>query len=221
MTLGAAEQWYDVYKAADKHNVVVVGGAARSVGAAGGWVQGGGHSPLGGMYGMGVDNVFQFQVVKANGKVVIANKCKNNDLFWALRGGGGGTWGIALKITYKTHPPLKNISVLGVTLNTTDLTAMENLSKVFIDSIPAISDAGARGYATWIPPNSFYAILAHPGSSKIQTINDTFARVWDWVDSHPGTKADSVETVHPLSLVVLNDTSITFLLAYPFGWDPA
>lgn len=76
MTLGAAEQWYgtyflcdwlyiilivmlslsDVYKAADKHNVVVVGGAARSVGAAGGWVQGGGHSPLGGMYGMGVDS---------------------------------------------------------------------------------------------------------------------------------------------------------------------
>lgn len=46
----------DVYKEADKRNVVVVGGAARSVGAAGGWVQGGGHSPLGGKYGMGVDS---------------------------------------------------------------------------------------------------------------------------------------------------------------------
>lgn len=46
----------DVYKVADDHNVIVVGGAANSVGAAGGWVQGGGHSLLGGLYGVGVDS---------------------------------------------------------------------------------------------------------------------------------------------------------------------
>ncbi|CUA72658.1 hypothetical protein RSOLAG22IIIB_04978 [Rhizoctonia solani] len=46
-----------VYKVADAHNVSVVGGGARSVGAAGGWIQGGGHSPLGGLFGMGVDMV--------------------------------------------------------------------------------------------------------------------------------------------------------------------
>ncbi|CAE6505741.1 unnamed protein product [Rhizoctonia solani] len=44
-----------VYKVADAHNVSVVGGGAPSVGAAGGWIQGGGHSPLGGLFGMGVD----------------------------------------------------------------------------------------------------------------------------------------------------------------------
>lgn len=42
-------------------------------------------------------DVLQFQVVKANGKVVTANKCKNRDLFWALRGGGGGTWGVRMQ----------------------------------------------------------------------------------------------------------------------------
>ena len=46
----------DVYQAANEHNVTIVGGGARSVGAAGGWVQGGGHSPLGGLYGMGADS---------------------------------------------------------------------------------------------------------------------------------------------------------------------
>lgn len=51
-----AKRSLDVYKAADAQNVSVVGGAARSVGAAGGWVQGGGHSPLGGLFGMGVDS---------------------------------------------------------------------------------------------------------------------------------------------------------------------
>ncbi|KDN50609.1 hypothetical protein RSAG8_01107, partial [Rhizoctonia solani AG-8 WAC10335] len=96
VTVGAANQWYDVYKAADEHNVTVVGGAARSVGAAGGWLQGGGHSPLGVKYGMGVDNVLQFQVVTADGKIVVANKCQNKDLFWAMRGGGGSTWGVSI-----------------------------------------------------------------------------------------------------------------------------
>jgi hypothetical protein len=48
----------DVYKAADENNVTIVGGAARSVGAAGGWVQGGGHSPLSGLHGLGVDSTF-------------------------------------------------------------------------------------------------------------------------------------------------------------------
>jgi hypothetical protein len=46
----------DVYKAANDLNVTVVGGGSRSVGAAGGWVQGGGHSPLSGLYGLGVDS---------------------------------------------------------------------------------------------------------------------------------------------------------------------
>ena len=46
----------DVYRAAHLRGVTVVGGAARTVGAAGGWALGGGHSPLGYLYGMGVDS---------------------------------------------------------------------------------------------------------------------------------------------------------------------
>jgi hypothetical protein len=41
-------------------------------------------------------DVLQFQIVNADGEVVIANKCKNEDLFWALRGGGGSTWGVSI-----------------------------------------------------------------------------------------------------------------------------
>lgn len=49
----------DVYKPANDHNVTAVGGAPNSVGAAGGWIQGGGHSPLGGLYGMDVDSDYR------------------------------------------------------------------------------------------------------------------------------------------------------------------
>ncbi|KAG9113669.1 hypothetical protein FRC07_007765 [Ceratobasidium sp. 392] len=65
VTLGAGEQWRGesyVYEAVDKRNMTIVGGAANSVGASGGWVQGGGHSPLGFLYGMGVDNIRGYAV---------------------------------------------------------------------------------------------------------------------------------------------------------------
>lgn len=106
-------------------------------------------------------DVLQFRLVKADGSIAVANKCKNKDLFWALRGGGGSTWGVSicpspashrfliighsqvvLKVTYKTHPPLKSISAIGFTINTTDSKSMTELSEVFISSIPNISDLG-------------------------------------------------------------------------------
>jgi len=54
-TLGAGVQWYEAYEAAKQRNRVIVGGisARGSVGAAGGWLSGGGHSALAPNYGLG------------------------------------------------------------------------------------------------------------------------------------------------------------------------
>jgi len=51
---------------------------------------------------MGVDNVVSFHVVLANGTVVNVDACTNTDL-WALRGGGGGTFGVVTHVNYKVH----------------------------------------------------------------------------------------------------------------------
>jgi hypothetical protein len=97
----------DVYQAANATGVVVVGGSCPSVGAAGGWVLGGGHSSLSPQYGLGVDSkhipnftisswshmvsdVLEFEIVTPDGNVRTANKYQEEDLFWALRGGGPG-----------------------------------------------------------------------------------------------------------------------------------
>jgi hypothetical protein len=53
-----SERTVDVNKAADEHGVIVVGGSSYSVGAAGGWILGGGHSSLSPQYGLGVDSEF-------------------------------------------------------------------------------------------------------------------------------------------------------------------
>lgn len=50
--------------------------------------------PLGPKYGLAVDNILQFRLVTANGTNLVANSNQNTDLFYALRGGGGGVWGV-------------------------------------------------------------------------------------------------------------------------------
>ena len=54
-TFDAGVQWFEAYQAAQQHNRVIVGGISQrgSVGAAGGWLQGGGHSLLAPNYGLG------------------------------------------------------------------------------------------------------------------------------------------------------------------------
>lgn len=55
-------------------------------------------------YGLAVDNVLQLTAVLANGSEVVASPCSHPDLFWALRGGGGGTFGVLTSVTYRLHP---------------------------------------------------------------------------------------------------------------------
>lgn len=79
----------ELYQFAGDNGVVTVGGFDESVGATGGYLLGGGLGPLGPLFGMGVDNVLQFEVVTTTGDTAIVNECTNPGLFWALRGGGG------------------------------------------------------------------------------------------------------------------------------------
>ena len=67
---------------------IAVGGADLSVGV-GGWVLGGGHSPFSSMAGLGVDSVVSFDVALANGTIITASNCENQEIFWALRGASG------------------------------------------------------------------------------------------------------------------------------------
>ena len=96
--------WGEAYAAADAARVTVVGGSEISVSSCGGYTMGGGHSWQGPAFGMAVDNLLSAEVVLANGSTVTASQCSNPDLFWALRGGGGGTFGVVLSCTYATHP---------------------------------------------------------------------------------------------------------------------
>jgi hypothetical protein len=49
----------------------------------------------------------EFKIVTPDGEYRVANECQNEDLFWALRGGGGSTWGAVLETSHRVEPRLE------------------------------------------------------------------------------------------------------------------
>lgn len=73
------------------------------MGFAGGYIQGGGHGPLTTILGMGTDSVLQYTLVTADGSYIMADAKNNSDIFWALRGGGGASWGVVISVSVTFH----------------------------------------------------------------------------------------------------------------------
>ena len=72
-----------------------------TVGVAG-LVLGGGFGSFSKAYGTGGSHLIEAEIVTADGEVKIANACSNPDLYWALKGGGGG-FGVVTRVTLRTH----------------------------------------------------------------------------------------------------------------------
>ncbi|KAG8872832.1 hypothetical protein FRC20_008979 [Serendipita sp. 405] len=178
--IGAGEHWYYVYKAADARGVSVVGGASYSVGAAGGWVLGGGHSALSPQYGLGVDNVIQFEIVTPDGKLRTANQYENKDLFWALRGGGPG-FGVVTKVTYKTHPAIPAIVALLMNVTYTNA-SYHGALKTFLSMQPDLAAHNFSGYM--YPSNTnLLAELLVANSADLNGANATLKPLFDFAEA--------------------------------------
>jgi FAD/FMN-containing dehydrogenase len=85
VTAAAGHLVGEIQQLAAEHNKTIVGGADPGIGF-GGYLTGGGHSPLGSLHGMGVDNVLELSLVTPSGDIVTASPCQNPDIFWAVRG---------------------------------------------------------------------------------------------------------------------------------------
>ena len=103
VTLGAGAIWIHAYDAVTtKAGQYVQGGGCTTVGVAG-LVQSGGFGSFSKHYGTAAAGLLEAEVVTADGKIRIANACTNPDLFWALKGGGGGSFGVVSKVTVRVR----------------------------------------------------------------------------------------------------------------------
>ncbi|KAI6039145.1 hypothetical protein EDC04DRAFT_3011338, partial [Pisolithus marmoratus] len=150
LTVGAGVQWFEAYDTANQNGRMMVGGLSLggSVGAAGGWLQGGGHSVLSPTHGLGVDNAIEITVVTSTGAYLTVNNYQNPDLFWALRGGGGGTYGIVTSVTYRTYQELP-VTMYFVQANVTNATVMKEVIGGMLRLQPNLTDDGWGGYGSF------------------------------------------------------------------------
>ncbi|MET8853001.1 FAD-binding oxidoreductase [Amycolatopsis sp. NPDC004625] len=148
--IGAGAKLGDVYTALAKAGRALPAGSCPTVGIAG-LTLGGGIGVLARKYGLTCDHLSSAQVVAADGRVLTASADSEPDLFWALRGGGGGNFGIVTEFTFDTDPA-------------PDLT-------VFSLRFPPGSAAGVLGaWQQWIAamPPELWANLVLSGGSPVQ-----------------------------------------------------
>ncbi|KAJ7270281.1 hypothetical protein C8J57DRAFT_306342 [Mycena rebaudengoi] len=150
ITVGAGITFEQVYKFADDHNAMFVGGYAQSVGASGGWMMGGGHSVLSPAFGLGVDRVLQIKIVTPDGKLRTANACQHPDLFWALRGGGGGTFGVVVESTHLVEQRIP-IQVINMTFIPSS-TNLEEYFEILVNNSLQWGERGWGGHVNRQPP---------------------------------------------------------------------
>ncbi len=101
--VGAGTLLIDLYGELAARGLAVPGGSCPTVGVAG-LALGGGVGVVGRLYGLTCDNVVAVQIVTADGVVRECSQVSNPDLFWACRGGGGGSFGVVTEFTLRTHP---------------------------------------------------------------------------------------------------------------------
>jgi hypothetical protein len=176
LSLGAGVQVYEAYQAAAAAGLVVVGGNCDTVGIAGGYSQGGGHGPLASSFGLGADNVLQWEVITAEGAHVIARPGTDyEDLYWALSGGGGGTYAAVLSVTVRAHPDMQfsgaNLTVVQGSNVSDDI--FYGVVQTFIESATKFADLGV--YTSWaLQEGSFVVFPAIAANVRADTLQSLF-----------------------------------------------
>jgi hypothetical protein len=139
VTAAAGHNLIDLYAATDYYNSTIVGGLEATVGL-GGYLTGGGHSPLSTAYGMAADNILELTVITPSGSKLTINECQHPDLFYAFRGGGGSTFGVMTNVTLKTYPT-PSVAVLSLQLTMSSATDnIWDMAAYILSQYPSLSN---------------------------------------------------------------------------------
>ncbi|KAH8114550.1 hypothetical protein DFH11DRAFT_1767528, partial [Phellopilus nigrolimitatus] len=188
VTLGAGVQFKEIYAFAEENNFTFVGGSDPGVGSTGGWLQGGGHGALTNTLGMGADRVLQFKVVTPDGRYLVANACQNKDLFFALRGGGGGTYGVVLEATSLVSPPM-TLQVAAVIFSESNMTSTRAMWSLIIENSLRWTEEGWGSFV-----NADSALFVTPALNN-SAANTSMAPLTEFGNALKANGVDGVEVI--------------------------
>lgn len=120
----------DIYEYLGSRGYPFPGGTCPTVGVAA-YTLGGGWGLSCRLFGLGLDNVVEFELVDYRGEIIIANRHCNSDLFWALRGSGGGNFGIVTSLTFRLPPKFNKVTVFTIYYPNTTALEQANIMDIF------------------------------------------------------------------------------------------
>ncbi|KAH6989819.1 hypothetical protein BKA56DRAFT_629547 [Ilyonectria sp. MPI-CAGE-AT-0026] len=142
---GSGNNYGRILGAAMNASRVVISSKDPTVGP-GGHIQGGGHGPLSSTYRLAADQIYQVRVVTTQREIPVADATQNQDLIWAVRGGGAGQYGVVTEFI-KTYPAPATVITASVVLSLVgnDIAAFNGLWNalgVLASAIPGLIEAG-------------------------------------------------------------------------------
>ena len=184
LTVAAGARWLEAYRALEGSDRVVSGGGCNTVGAAGGYTMGGGFSSFSRLLGTAAGNVLEMEVVSADGSVLVVNDHQHPDLFWALRGGGGGTFGVVTKVTYRTHAALTALGGVGATIRASSDRTYRALVAAVVDCMPGLATEHWGEQVQFGPENTVEVTMTYVGLTD-ERARAVWQPLFDWVDRRP------------------------------------
>jgi FAD/FMN-containing dehydrogenase len=185
VSAGAGALWIDLYdQVTTKGGRYVQGGGCMTVGVVG-LLLGGGFGSYSKRFGTAAAGLLEAEIVTADGRVRVVNECREPDLFWALKGGGGGTFGVVTRLTLRTHELPKYFGGAGGEIKAQSDAAFEQLIERFIDFYSEKLFNPHWGESVHFQPdNTLEFDMACEGLDSAQV-----AEIWrpflDWVKARP------------------------------------
>ena len=138
------------------------GGGCTDGRASRAWFRAGGFGSFSKNFGMAAAGLLEAEIVTADGKVRIVNACTEPDLFWALKGGGGGSFGVVTQLTLKTHELPPYLGALLATIQASSGRRLPSADRAFCRFLyrqPAQSALGRdRHLAPWKPARHSHVV---------------------------------------------------------------
>ncbi|KAF2670170.1 FAD-binding domain-containing protein [Microthyrium microscopicum] len=191
VTFGAGTTADTLYNALHPSKLFPMTAGHGEVSVAGGWGQFGGHGAFTHLFGLGVDQWLEAKVVTAEG-LKIANKLVNPDLFWAIRGGGGGTFGVVVEATMKVYPDAP-ITGFNWWINATAPTTPEGKKQFeaatayVLSQLPELHNKGIGGPTYAVAGHALRGFTMHYGNeSGTVKANAAWKPVLDKLETLPG-----------------------------------